>query len=171
METWDAITSRRNVRRFTAEPVPVESLERILEAGRRSPSSRNEQRWDFVVVTDRERLRRLSGVWRGAAWVADAPAAIAVVAPVAGDRHTFGSIQYDLGQTTTFMMLAAADLGLGTGHAAVEDQDLARRVLGFSDGYELAWIIGLGRPVDGPLRPIRRPDRRQFDDVVHREEW
>ncbi|HEX9644728.1 MAG TPA: nitroreductase family protein [Acidimicrobiia bacterium] len=171
METWDAITSRRNVRRFTAEPVPAESLERILEAGRRSPSSRNEQRWDFVAVTDRDQLRRLSGVWRGAGWIADAPAAVAVVAPIAGDRHEHGSIQYDLGQTTTFMMLAAADLGLGAGHAAVEDQELARQVLGLPDDRELAWIIGLGHPADGPLRPIRRPDRRPIDDVVHRDRW
>ena len=54
METWDAISSRRNVREFTDEPLPAEALERILEAGWRAPSSRNWQPWDFVVVTDRD---------------------------------------------------------------------------------------------------------------------
>ena len=58
METWDAIRSRRNVRRYTAEPLPPDHLDQILEAGRRAPSSRNWQPWDFVVVTDRDQLTR-----------------------------------------------------------------------------------------------------------------
>ena len=56
METWDAIRSRRNVRIFADRPVGAADLERILEAARRTPSSSNRQRWDFVVVTDRETL-------------------------------------------------------------------------------------------------------------------
>lgn len=65
METWDAITSRRNVRDFADRPIGDADLDRILEAGRRAPSSRNWQPWDFVVVTDREQLQALSQVWRG----------------------------------------------------------------------------------------------------------
>ena len=58
METWDAISSRRNVRAFADRPIADEDLDRILEAARRTPSSSNQQRWDFVVCTDREQLRR-----------------------------------------------------------------------------------------------------------------
>jgi len=53
METWEAITTRRNVREFSPEPLAPEHLERILEAAWRSPSSQNSQPWDFVVVTER----------------------------------------------------------------------------------------------------------------------
>ena len=81
METWDAITSRRNVRAFEDRPIPDEDLDRILEAGRRAPSSRNWQPWDFVVVTDRDQLRELSKVWQGAGHVADSAATIALVTP------------------------------------------------------------------------------------------
>ncbi|HLF42169.1 MAG TPA: nitroreductase family protein, partial [Acidimicrobiia bacterium] len=70
METFDAITSRRNIRAYDARAIPAEHLTRILEAGRRTPSSSNRQRWDFVLVQDRERLGRLSQVWRGAGHVA-----------------------------------------------------------------------------------------------------
>ncbi|HUD80878.1 MAG TPA: nitroreductase family protein [Streptosporangiaceae bacterium] len=63
MQTWDAITARRNVRSFTEDPVSAEHLDRILEAGRRAPSSRNTQPWDFVLVTDRQQLQELSEVW------------------------------------------------------------------------------------------------------------
>jgi nitroreductase len=56
METWDAIRARRNVREYTDRHITREDLERILEAGRRAPSSQNWQPWSFVVVTDREQL-------------------------------------------------------------------------------------------------------------------
>ena len=69
------------------------------------------------------------------------------------------------------MMLAAVDLGIGSGHSAVGDQDRARRVLGLPDGYLCIYMIGLGYPADRPLRPIAAPDRRPFDDVVHRGRW
>ena len=56
METWDAITARRDVRRYTDDSIDDADLDRILEAGRRSPSASNRQKWDFVVVTDRQQL-------------------------------------------------------------------------------------------------------------------
>jgi nitroreductase len=171
METWDAITSRRNVRRFRDDPIAPGDLDRILEAGRRTPSSMNEQRWDFVVVTDRDRLGKLAKVWRGAGHIADSAATIALVAPKVDDRRVGESVQYDLGQATMSMMLAATDLGIGTAHAAVTDQDLAQSLLGLPDDRFCAWLIALGRPADRPLRPIGRPTRRSFDDVVHRERW
>jgi len=87
METWDAIRSRRNVRAFEDRPLPSEQLDRILDAGRRAPSSRNWQPWDFVLVTERERLRELAKVWRGAAHVAESAATIALILAHTADAH------------------------------------------------------------------------------------
>ncbi|HSJ50543.1 MAG TPA: nitroreductase family protein, partial [Actinomycetota bacterium] len=64
MDTWDTVRSRRNVREYDDRPLPDADLERILEAGRRSPSSMNQQGWDLVVLTERKRLEELAGVWR-----------------------------------------------------------------------------------------------------------
>jgi nitroreductase len=169
METWDALRARRNVRTFTHRPVTPQDLDQILEAGRRSPSASNWQPWDFVVVTDSQRLQRLSEVWRGAGHVAGAAAAIAVVAPQPHDSRQTALLHYDLGQTS--MAIAAADLGLGTGHAAVENQDLARDILGFPPDRFLAYLLSVGYPADRPLRVIKHPDRRPFVEVVHRERW
>ncbi|HEX5405379.1 MAG TPA: nitroreductase family protein [Pseudonocardiaceae bacterium] len=169
METWDAITSRRNVRTFDDRPISDEHLNRLLEAARRTPSSRNTQPWDFVLVTERDRLVRLATVWRGAGHVATSAATIALVAPFTEDGPQ--RAEYDLGQATMSIMLAAADLGIGSGHTAVGDQDLARELLGLPADRRCAYLIALGYPADRPLAPIRRPDRRQFDDVVHRESW
>ena len=171
METWDAIRSRRNVRTYADRSIPAEDLDRILEAGRRSPSSSNQQPWDFVLCTDRAQLVDLSRVWRAAGHVATSAATIALVAPRSEDPRTRESIQYDLGQATISMMLAAADLGVGSGHAAVTDQKLARRLLGFPEDRFCAWLIALGYPADRPLKPIMRPNRRPLEDVVHRGRW
>jgi len=171
VETWDAIRSRRNVRAYTDQPVAADDLERILEAGRRCPSSRNEQRWDFVVVTDRSQLEELSTVWVGARHVATSAATVGLVAPVSDDPPTRESIEYDLGQVTMAMMLAATDLGIGSAHSAVEDQDGARRILGYPADHLLAWMLALGYPADRPLTPIVRPNRRPFDEVVHWGRW
>src|SRR6204780_4483292 len=119
MQTWDAITSRRNVRSFADRPIAAADLDRILEAGRRSPSSPDWQPWDFVLVTDRELLIELAKVFRGAGHVAHSAATIVVVGP-AGDNE-FRRAQLDLGQATMAMMLAAADLGIGSSHAGIAD--------------------------------------------------
>lgn len=171
METWDAIRSRRNVRSYTDDPIADEDLDRILEAGRRTPSASNWQPWNFVVVTDPDRLTSLAGLWQGAGHVARAAAAIAIVAPAQRDETRRGWMQYDLGQLTMSLMLAATDLGIGSAHAWVTDQETARDVLGFPDDHQLTWLLALGYPADRPLTPLTRINRRDFSDVVHRERW
>jgi len=164
VQTWEAIRSRRNVRSFEDRPIADDHLDEILESGRRSPSSQNWQPWDFILVRRREQLLQLAHVWRGAGHVAHAAAAIALIAQ--RDR-----LQYDLGQATMSIMLAAAGLGIGSGHAGVADQDLARGVLGFPADRFCAYLISLGYPAGRPLALIRHPDRRPFDEVVHRDRW
>jgi nitroreductase len=169
MQTWEAITSRRNVRSFADRPIAAADLDRILEAGRRSPSSQNWQPWDFVLVIDRELLVELAKVFRGAGHVAHSAATIVVVGP-AGD-NPFRRAQLDLGQATMAMMLAAADLGIGSCHAGIADLPRVRELLGIPDDRDWALLISLGYPADRPLTPIKNPDRRPFDDVVHRGHW
>jgi nitroreductase len=171
METWDAVTSRRNVRQYEDRSIPGGDLDRVLEAGRRSPSSRNWQPWDFVVVTERGRLVELAKVWQGASHIARSAATVALVARSPQDDREREWVQYDLGQATMAMMIAAVDLGIGTGHAAVTDQDLARSLLGFPADRFCAYLLAMGYPADRPLMPISHPERRAFDDVVHRERW
>lgn len=171
METWDALRARRNVRLFEDRAIPAADLDRILEAGRRAPSSRNWQPWDFVLVTERGQLRQLAGVWRGAGHVAVSAATVALVAPIPASDRERDHCQYDLGQATMSIMIAAADLGIGSGHAAAEDQQLARQLLGFPEDRFLGYLIALGYPAGRPLAPIRQPSRRPFDEVVHRGRW
>lgn len=171
METWDAIRSRRNVRQYEDRSIARTDLERILDAGRRAPSAGNWQPWHFVVVTERDRLVELAEVWRGAGHVARSAATVAFIAEEPkGDRER-GWLAYDFGQATAAMMIAAADLGIGSGHAAVHDQDRAREVLGVPEGFTCMYLMALGYPADRPLRPLRNPDRRSLEEVVHWDNW
>jgi len=172
METWDALRARRNVRQYDARPIARDHLDRILEAGRRAPSASNWQPWNFVVLTDRDQLVELAKAWpTGGTHIARSAATIAIVAATPEDQRKDELLQYDVGQATANMMVTAADLGIGSGHSAVADQEQAWRVLGFPAGYFAAYLIGLGYPADRPLLPIVNPDRRPFDEVVHWGRW
>jgi nitroreductase len=169
MQTWDAITSRRNVRSFAGRPIPAADLDRILEAGRRSPSSQNWQPWDFILVTDQAQLRGLAGVFRGAGHVAQSAATIAVIGPA--QDNEFHRAQLDLGQATMAMLLTAADLGIGSSHAGVADIGLARELLGLPEDRGWVLLISLGYPAGRPLVPVKNPERRPFAEVVHYGRW
>ena len=171
METWDAIRARRNVRTYLPDPVPAADLDRIAEAGWRAPSASNRQHWNFIIVTDRDQLQALSTVWQGARHIAGAAAAIALVIPQPEDERTKVVDQYDLGQATYAIMLAATDLGIGTGHSSVGDQEAARKILGVPDDHDVAYLIGVGYPADRPLKPLVKPNRLPFDEVVRHGHW
>jgi nitroreductase len=171
METWDALRARRNVRSYQDATLPEEHIGRILEAARRTPSSMNQQGWDLVVVTDRDDLRELSRAWRYSAHVATSAATIVLVIPTSSDRDERDTLWYDLGQATMSIMIAAADLGIGSGHASIGDQSVVRELLGLPEDREAAMFVGLGHPEGRPLAPIARPNRRPIDDVVHVGRW
>ena len=167
VETWDALRSRRNVRQFTDQPVPDETLDRILEAGRRAPSAGNWQPWDFVLVTDRAQLVELAKVWQGARHVAAAAAAIAIVAPQPQDDRQSALLQYDLGQATYAMTVAAAEMAV----ALVTPRPTTRTRPGpyWGSPRGISWRHAFrGYPSDKPLAVIERLNRRPFDEVVHR---
>jgi nitroreductase len=131
----------------------------------------NGQPWDFVVCTVRETLERLAETWRYAQHVAGSAATVVLVAPIPVDQDSRDWIFYDMGQATMSMMLVAADLGIGSSHAALDDQALARRILDVPDDRFCVGLVAFGYPADRPLVPIAQPRRRSFDDVVHRERW
>ena len=159
METWDAIRARRNVRLYTDRPIADADLERILEAGRRAPSASNRQPWAFVVTNDRDQLRELGTVWRGAGHLPNAAAAIVLTLNEPDQERYRLMDQYDLGQATMAMALVATDLGIGSGHSAIGDQDACRRILSIPADQICAYMLALGYPADRPLAPIGKPNR------------
>ncbi|HEY6057119.1 MAG TPA: nitroreductase family protein [Candidatus Limnocylindrales bacterium] len=173
MDTFEAIRSKRMVRRFADRPLPDAELGRILDAGRHAGSSKNEQRWDFIVVRDRTRLRALAEVGAYAGHLAGAALAVALVTPDPRAPGASPSIMFDLGQAAENMMLAAWELGIGSCPATVYRQDLARKLLGHPADRACEYLLSFGYPADESklTAPPRPGGRRPLGDVVREEHW
>ena len=170
---WEAIRTRRVIRRFAARPLEPDHLERILDAGRRASSAKNLQRWEFIVCTDRDHLRDLGQVGPWAGHLAGAAVGIALVTPDPHQPGTPLSVMFDLGQAAANMMLAAWELGIGSVPATVYEHDLARRLLGYPDTHHCEYLLSFGYPADPAdlVAPPRAGGRRPLEQVIHRERW
>jgi nitroreductase len=173
MQVRQAIATKRAVRRFEDRAVETAALDRILWAGRRSGSSKNLQRWEFIVCRDRAHLVELSAVGPYAGHLAAAPLAIALVTPDPRGPDAPLSILFDLGQVAAYMMLAAWELGIGSVPATVYEHDLARSLLGYPETHHCEYLISFGYPADPEVltRPAKPGGRRALATMVHEERW
>jgi nitroreductase len=172
METWQAINTIRVVREFSGEPISEHDLTRILNAGRRTGSSKNQQHWAFVVVREREHLRELSAVGRYANHLAGATVAIALVRPAEDPPRAYSAL-WDLGRAAQNMMLAAWELGIGSVPATVYDHELAGRLLGLPADQRCDYLLSFGHPADPEklTAPNKPGGRAALDEIVHEGRW
>jgi nitroreductase len=164
---------KRAIRRFDARPLEPAHLEQILDAGRRSGSSKNLQRWAFIVCRDRAHLAALAKVGPYAGHLAGAAAGIALITPDPRGPEAPLSILFDLGQAAANMMLVAWELGIGSVPATVYDESMARSLLGYPDGQYCEYLLSFGYPAD-PADLLNRPKaggRAALGDLVHQERW
>jgi nitroreductase len=173
MSVWEAVSTKRAVRRFADRAVEPEALDRILRAGRRSGSSKNLQRWDFIVCRDRELLAELAAVGPFAGHLAGAAVAIALVTPDPSSADAPPSVLFDLGQAAAYMMLTAWELGIGSVPATVYEHDAARRLLGYPETHHCEYLLSFGYPADEAVlnAPNKPGGRRPLADIVHDERW
>src|SRR5438876_10657455 len=113
MSVWQAVSTKRMVRRFADRALEPDHLVRILNAGRRSGSSKNLQRWEFIVCRDPDHLRELAEVGPWAGHIEGAAVAIALVTPDPRAAASPLSVMFALGQAAANMMCVARALGLG----------------------------------------------------------
>lgn len=170
---WDAVRTKRAVREFTRTPIPDADLDRIVRAGTRAHSSKNQQRWAFVVVRDPDRLAALSTTGRYAGHLAGAAAAVALVTPDPRANGQPLSIEWDSGGAAAQMMLVAWELGIGSCPATVYEQDRARAILGYPDEMWCEYILSFGYPADPAAltAPLKPGGRKPIDEVRFDERW
>jgi nitroreductase len=170
---WRAIATKRAVRKFAPEPLAPEHLERILDAGRHAGSSKNLQRWTFIVCRDRAHLRELSTLGPWARHLAGAAVGIALVTPHPAAADSPLSVLFDLGQAAENMMLVAWELGIGSVPATVYEHDRARELLGYPADQHCEYLLSFGYPADpGALtRPPKAGGRRPLGEIVREERW
>lgn len=166
-DAYHNITSYRSVRQYTSQPVPGETVQRILQAGRWAGSAKNLQPWSFIVITSSATLDRLAGCGDFAEHLRGAPLAIAIVIdPVR-------KASFDAGRAAQNMMLAGWALGLGSSMATMHHQDCARQVLGVPPEKEVEIVLDFGYPAPAQRTNPGGPEhgRKSLDEIVHKEHW
>jgi nitroreductase len=173
MSVWDAVAHKRVVRAFADRPLDADDLVRILNAGRRAASSKNLQRWQFIVCRDRDHLGELAAVGPWADHIAGAAVAVALVTPDPAAADAPLSVMFDLGMAAANMMLVAWELGIGSVPATVYEHDLARRLLGYPEDHHCEYLLSFGYPADESVltRPNKAGGRVALADIVHDERW
>jgi nitroreductase len=170
MNVSEAIRTKRAVRKFQDKPLSEEVIHAILNAGRRSQSSKNEQTWQFIAIRDRSILKALSecGTWAG--HLAGAAAGVAILTP---DPEEKFQIMFDAGQAAAFMQLAAWELGVGSVPASIYEHEKARQILGFPSEWHLRIALSFGYPADEEKLTAapKRGGRRSLQEIVHWDKW
>jgi len=170
MNVSDAIRLKRAVRKFKDTPLPDDVVHAILNAGRRSQSSKNTQTWQFVAIRDKEILKELSTCGEWAGHLAGAALAVVILTP---DPESKFQIMFDAGQAAAFMQLAAWELGVGSVPASLYEHEKARAILNVPPEWHVRIALSFGYPQEDEKlsAPPKKGGRTAFEDVVHWEKW
>ncbi len=165
----EAIFKRRSVRKFTSQMVDGELIRKILSAGMAAPSAGNEQPWQFIVVKNKETLKKVSDCSPHAKSAAAAMAAIIVCGDLSLEKHAGYWVQ-DCSAAVENMLIETAFLGLGAAWLGV--YPLAERVTYLQNYFSLPKTIVPFAvvPVGFPAQELPANDRYN-QERVHYEKW
>ena len=163
MEVFEAVRTMLAVRRYLDRAVPETIVQRIVEAGRLTGSAMNLQPWHFIVVQDRDMLRRLGALARSGPYVAEAPLAIVVVI----DRT--GYAVSDASRAIDSMMLTAWAEGVGSNWVGFGNLEKVNALLGIPSERDVLAILPFGYPADRIGRGKKK--RKPLRAVAHRERY
>jgi nitroreductase len=163
MDVFEAIANRRSIRAYKNEPVPAESLERILEAARVAPTAANRQEFKFVVVTDEGMRKALASACNNQTFVGDAGVVIAACAT--NPERRFHAV--DVAIAVDHMTLAAHALGLGTCWIGAFSEEKVKELLGIPEGVKVVCVLPVGVPAkEGVMR-----SRKAKEDLFVSDKW
>lgn len=164
------ILTRRSIRKYTDRPVEEEKIQLILQAAMAAPSARNLQPWEFIVLTNRENIRKLSSFSPHVGMLKESPLAIVVCGRT--DPET-GSPDYwvvDCSAAVQNMLLAAHALGLGGVWLSVyprrERQEILEKFFKLPENIVPHSVVSIGYPAEQ-----KEPANRYKPERVHRETW
>jgi nitroreductase len=161
MEALEAIRKRRSVRKFTGELISRQDLEKIVDAGRLAATGSNRQPWDFIVVTNRETIGKLTVVGK---WMEKAGALIVVVL----DPYSRWWLE-DGSAAIQNMLIASTALGYGScwveGDSLPKEEEF-KTLLDVPKGKRLLALVPIGVPEDWPTI-----EKRPLESVLHWQKY
>lgn len=170
MQVSEAIRTKRAVRKFTEQSLPDNVALTILNAGRRSQSSKNNQAWHFLAIKDKNILKALSECGQYAGHLAGAAMAVAILTPDPTEKF---QVLFDAGQAAAFMQLAAWELGIGSCPASIYEPEKARQILGFPAEWHLRLCLSFGYPADESkiTAAPKKGGRAPLEELIHWDKW
>jgi nitroreductase len=163
MEVYETVRTVLAVRAFQPKPVPPDVIQRILEAGRLTGSSKNGQPWQFIVVENRDTLNQLGAMMRYGRYIAEAPLAIIVVI----ERSEYAVS--DASRAIQSMILAAWSEGVGSNWVGFYGMPEGRSLLGIPDALDMLAMIPFGYPAKTIGKG--KKNRKALSEIVHRERF
>ena len=164
MDAMEALRTRRSCRKFLDREVDRQLVAQVVDAGRLAATARNEQPWEFIVVTNKAARRRIADLTEYGKFIADSPVCIAVMSK---DTKYFLE---DGSAATQNILVAAHALGLGACWVAGDKKEFAPdvcRLIGAPAGVRLIALVALGWPASTP----GMPSKRALKDVIHWEKF
>jgi nitroreductase len=163
MQVSEAVKTLLAVRSYQDKPAELKTIKQVVEAARLTASSTNRQDWDFIAITDRDRLEQLGSLASGGSYIAGAAFAVAVLL---GDyRSALG----DAGRAVQDMMLVAWEQGLGSNWVGKVNSEEIRQLLQVPEDRTVITIVPFGYPKRDLGAGIK--DRKPFDEVVHHNRY
>jgi nitroreductase len=163
MDAIEALKTRRSIRAYTAEAVARNVIEEMVDCARLAATARNDQPWEFVVVTEREALGRIAGLADYGKFIADAAACVVVLC-----KDTKYYLE-DGSAASQNMLLAATAHGLGACWVAGDKKPYAetiRKLVGAPEGYKVVSLVPFGYPAESP-----KTRKRPLAEVLHWEKF
>lgn len=158
MQVHEAIKNRRSVRAYKSDPIPEQSLRKVLEAARLAPSAHNDQDWKFVIIKDIKKRKQLAQAARSQSFIAEAPVVIAAVAlnPERVMSCEVPAYAINLTIAIDHMTLQAYEQGLGTCWIGAFSQEEVKKILSIPDKYKVVALLPIGFPDDSPGPKTRK---------------
>ena len=169
MDTFDAIYSRRSIRKYESKAVEPEKIQKLLTAAMYAPSARNTQSWQYIVITERSVLKTIMDVHPYAQMLAEAPLAIIVCGDKTMEPNE-GYLNTNCSAATQNILLAAQASGLGSVWLGVYPRQ--ERMKGIAGLFKLPEhiipisLIALGYPAEKKMDP-----GRYLPERVHYNKW
>lgn len=164
MDTFESIKTKLDIREFSAKDVPEEIKSKVLEAARLTGTGLNTQHWRFILVENKENIKKLAEDSTSGNWVASCNFAIIILT-----NPKYGFHLIDAGRVLQNMQLAAWNYEVGSGIFTGIKEDKLRKDFGIPQELNVTAIIGFGYP----LRRLtgNRKNRLPLHELVYNEKF
>jgi nitroreductase len=183
MDFWDVVRQRKSYRNFSSRPVEQEKIIKVLDTARLAPSWQNRQCWRFVVVQDKETIKKIGQLrpftYNINFFLRHVPVIIVACANPkdSGRRHGIDYYLVDTSIAMEHLVLAATDLGLATCWIGAFDEQMIKDVLKIPNEIRIVALTPLGyaeKPsiVDRVSKIVAKgTNRKKLEEIAYFEKW